>query len=71
MSGNYFPAECRSAILYLCVRVLSMELIPLIYLVEILPNIAQILENGVVPFYFVVLSFVQLLCLSRSLVLVL
>ena len=38
-----------------------MELIPLIYLVEILPNIAQILENGVVPFYFVVLSFVQLL----------
>ena len=38
-----------------------MELIPLIYLVEILPNIAQILENVVVPFYFVVLSFVQLL----------
>ena len=35
-----------------------MELIPLTYLAENLPNIAQILEKVVVPFYFEVLSFI-------------
>ena len=35
-----------------------MELIHLTYLVDNLPNIAQILENVVVPFYSEVLSFV-------------
>ena len=71
MSGNYFPVDCLSAIQYLCVRVISMELIPLAYFIEFLANIAQTLENAVVLFYSEVLLFVQLLSIFRSVVSVL
>ena len=45
-----------------------MELRPLTFLVEILPNIAQILENVVVSFYSEVFSFALLLSVSGILV---
>ena len=48
-----------------------MELIPLAYFIEFLPNIAQTLENAVVLFYSEVLLFVQLLSIFRSVVSVL
>ena len=66
MSGNCFLAECPNAILYRYVKVLATALNPLTYLVEILLNIGQILENVEALFYYQSLSSVQLLLVFRS-----